>query len=158
MWLGFEPMSDRDTPPSLDDLPALMRGPEVAAVLRVTPAHVRALARGGHLPASRVGGARSEWLYDKRRLVAMIEGGDPWQELPPLLGDAPEVLRTSEVAAFLRLSRPFVAELTNEGAIKGFRHSPRGEWRYSSRSIAALAEPTNAPAKDDGKAEPPAEE
>jgi len=137
-------MTDRNEQPPLHDLPLLLRGPEVATVMRVSNQHVRRLARSGALPASRISGDRSEWLYDKRRILAVIEGGDPWADLPPLLSDAPEVLTAAETAEFLRLSHPFVVELANEGAIGGFRtKGDRGDWRFNRRRIAALAVPTN---------------
>lgn len=138
-------MTDRNAkPPPLHGLPALLRGAEVAAVLRARDAHVRGLARAGRLPAARIGGSRSEWLYDKRRVLAVIEGGDPWADFPPLLEDQPDVLTAGEVAWFFRLSRPFVLELANEGHVRGFRvGGPGSEWRFDRRHIAFLALPTN---------------
>ncbi|WP_328643925.1 helix-turn-helix domain-containing protein [Streptomyces canus] len=140
-------MTDRNAKPPLAEYPPLLKSSEVAEALRIEPERVRTLTQTGQLPASRVGGPRSEWLYDKRRIVALIEQRDPWEELPSLLEDMPDVLTAAEVAQLLRMTRPFIARLAADGVLPGaFKTgSAVSSWRFDRRRIAERLVPTNRP-------------
>ncbi|MEU1121956.1 MULTISPECIES: helix-turn-helix domain-containing protein [unclassified Streptomyces] len=133
----------------LAEYPDVLRGAEVAEILRLDPRTVQRKANAGELPAFRVGdGERAEWRYETRRMVALIEGGDAWAVLPPLLGDRPAVLTTEEVAEILRFDRATVASMAAEGALPGAFKPGGGRtpWRFSTRALSAVVTDAGRPA------------
>ncbi|WP_331718277.1 helix-turn-helix domain-containing protein [Streptomyces sp. NBC_00134] len=136
-------MTDRDASDPLAGFPDVLTGAEVAEILRIDPRTLAALAQSRQLPAFRAGtGVKAAWRFDKRRIVAVIEGRDPWGELPPLLGEFGPVLTAPEVATFLRYERPTVAQLAAAGVLPGaFKISTaRAQWRFNKVPLLELME------------------
>ncbi|WP_125264875.1 helix-turn-helix domain-containing protein [Streptomyces alboflavus] len=144
-------MTDREFQ-FLAEWPEVLTGAEVSEVLRFDPRRVAALAQAGELPAFRAHqGPSAPWRFERRRIVLLVEGGDPFQGLPPLLADRPAVLTTKEVAEILRFDPPTVAQMAASGVLPGFKvgAGPRGRWRFNKRPlqdrITAAAPTTETP-------------
>ncbi|MFE6808594.1 helix-turn-helix domain-containing protein [Streptomyces sp. NPDC057681] len=146
-------MTDRDASDLLAGYPEVLTGAEVAEILRIDPRTLAALAQSRQLPAFRAGtGVKAGWRFDKRRIVAVIEGRDPWEELPPLLEQFGPVLTAQEVATFLRYERATVAQMASAGALPGaFKISTaRAQWRFNKHPLLELMEPPRPEATPDG--------
>lgn len=126
----------------LAEYPDVLRGAEVAEILRLDARTVQRRARKGQLPAFRAGvGERAEWRYEKRRVTTLIEGGDAWAPLPPLLEGRPPVMTPEEVAALFRYDPATVAGMAAQGAFPGaFKPGggSRAPWRFYTEKLAAL--------------------
>ncbi|MEU1132624.1 helix-turn-helix domain-containing protein [Streptomyces sp. NPDC005900] len=126
----------------LAEYPDVLRGAEVAEILRLGVSTVQRRARSGQLPAFRAGtGERAEWRYEKRRIAALIEGGDAWALLPSLLSGQPPVMTPEEVARVFRYDHATVAAMAATGALPGaFKvgGGGRAPWRFYTDKLATL--------------------
>lgn len=130
-------MTDREPLATYADV---LTSAEVAEILRVSPVHVARRAEWGTLRAFRVGTDRAAWRFDKRRIVAVMQGRPCDEQLPPLLSEPPEVLTAGEVGALLRYDPATIAQLAAKGLLPAFKTSPspRAPWRFRTREINAL--------------------
>ncbi|GGX36636.1 helix-turn-helix domain-containing protein [Streptomyces chryseus] len=140
-------MNDREAE-ALASYPEVLNAGEVAEILRLDQRTVAAMAGQGTLPGFKVGaGPRARWRFDRRRIAAVQESApqQPARPLPPLeLKTYPDVLRTGEVAAILRMEAPTVAAMAVAGTLKGFKvgAGPKAQWRFHKRHLVDLIEST----------------